>query len=231
MSLILQEFDDLPAGTELTGVWSAPAGLAPSDSGVAVGFLIRLPGNQDPEAEANMLWPHLSGNLGGLTGRRPDGESWMLLVNSPSMRATRAPAPWSTMPIEPGSGPPDRTRAMDLVARAEAELARVQFGVALDLNPFLVTQQTFTLTRPDIHDHLGRAYRHRADLEVFDLRYLIHSLLAEACGYPLPDALLLRDRGCAFPSRGHLCQGDVITDVYAAWTRMEIRPGDQLRDA
>lgn len=228
MSLIFQEFHDLPTGTELTGVWSAPVGLAPSDCLVAVGFLLRPPGNQDPEAEANMLWPHFSGNLGGLTGRRPDGQSWILLINTPTMRAARAPESWSTLSVEPGNGPRDRARAMELLARAEAELAGLQFGVARDLNPFLATEHTFTLTRPDVRDHLRRAYRHRADLDVFDLPYLIHSLLAEACGYPLPDALLFRDRGCAFPSRGHPCEGDVISDVFAAWTRMEIRPGDHL---
>jgi hypothetical protein len=193
-------FDRFPfeVGARMTGVWTARPGRAQD---AAMAHLIGLGPGQDAFAESPFVGAHLPLQAGGLHGVGPDGQAWLVVVQS-------APA---------GIAAPVGSRR-DFWAMADG------IDRALEFNPAAEVLDVEGWRRQDLVDIYAEREVDPAWVDEWTLDELVRGLLAECCYVPLPVIVTGRLRQCAFPDAQHECSHDVFEDVFGLWVTGALNP-------
>ena len=180
----------LPPGCRFTGLSHTRSVLRDRSGSVVQAAFVALPSDQDGEVEADFLSSHLPFSLGTLSGRFPDGSPWVLLLQHASAVV----------------GEEEQQRRV-----LEASLAR-----ALELNPGAAVEDARTWSRSDLEQVYAEGGV-EAELSRWSTADLVLGLVAECCGVRLRTLVERRTAGCALPGLEHVCQLEVLEDVFVAW--------------
>lgn len=191
----------LPPGCRFTGLSHTRAVPADRSGDVVHAGFVALPSDQHAEVEADFLSSHLPFSLGAINGRFPDGSPWLLLLQHASAAV---------------GAEEQQRRALEL------SLTR-----ALELNPAAVVEDARSWSRADLED----VYADRGvgtGLDSWSTLDLVLGLVAECCGVRLRTLVGRREAGCALPGLEHICQLEVLEDVFVAWQegRLSVPRGD-----
>lgn len=180
----------LPAGCRFTGL-SHNCSVQHDRSGEMVhAAFVAVPSDQHGEVEADFLSSHLPFSLGAINGRFPDGSPWLLLLQLASAAL---------------GGPEQQQRAL------EVSLAR-----AVELNPGAAVEDARAWSRADLEQlYVDRGAQ--VGLGTWSTADLVLGLVAECCGVHLRTLVERQASGCALPGLKHVCQLDVLDDVFVAW--------------
>lgn len=180
----------LPDGCSFTGLSHTRSVPHDRSGDVVHASFIALPSDQHGEVEADFLTSHLPFSLAAATGRFPDGSPWLLLLQH-SSAATGSPA--------------QQQRPLEM------SLAR-----ALELNPGATLEDARTWSRAGLEEvYADRGVE--AGVDTWSTVDLVLGLVAECCGVQLRTLVERQAAGCALPGLEHVCQLDVLEDVFVAW--------------
>ncbi len=180
----------LPDGCRFTGLSHTRSAPHDRSGDVVHAAFVALPADQHGEVEADFLTSHLPFSLATVNGRFPDGSPWLLLLQHSSAAV---------------GGQEQQRRAL------EVSLTR-----ALELNPGAAVEDARAWSRADLEQvYAGRGAE--AGLDTWATVDLVLGLVAECCGVWLRTLVEGRAAGCALPGLEHVCQLEVLEDVFVAW--------------
>ncbi len=179
----------LPDGCRFTGLSHTRSVPHDRTGDVVHAAFVALPSDQHGEVEADFLSSHLPFSLGTVEGRFPDGSPWLLLLQHASAAV----------------GPQEQQRRA-----LELSLTR-----ALELNPRAAVEEVRAWSRAD----LEQIYADRGaetELDTWPTVDLVLGLVAECCGVRLRTLVERRATVRALPGLEHVCQLEVLDDVFVA---------------
>lgn len=199
MGYFYNEFP-FPAGSRLTGLWTAPLRVDAAQEVVATATLVQLGRLQHDVVESDFLSAHLPFHLGGFHGMGPDGWPWTVLLQLAPVSAAGLVAADPFWPMVDG-------------------LSR-----ALSLNGEATLVEHLEVGRDDTVGIYQDNGVEASTIDDWNLAELLLGLLAECCYVPLPQIVAGRITQCAFPDLIHDCQRDVFGDVFSMWAMGELTP-------
>lgn len=187
-------FDRLDViGSEFVELWNntwADQGQAPE---VATCHLIDLPAHQHGELESDFLGSHLPFQIGGFSGRYPNGDPWLCVLQ-----------------VAPAGLAAEHLNSADPHWVLRRSLER-----ALAFNPEASLAEEIAWTGEDLLQVYADNGSPTRLIETWPLADLLRGLLGECCGVTLARIATLYP-GCPFPGIDHSCEGDTFTDIYVA---------------
>lgn len=175
--------------------------------------LLRLPDDQDGDAQLGFITSQLPTFVAGFGGCYDDGSQWIVTFErAPALAGTRREG----------------------VRTLRRHLARV-----IEVDPTIEVAQELVLSRQQLRavyprwtggrrSRQERAEGTRAmiDPDSLGVTDLLRGIASQACGYSLSTLCRTYPTGCAFPDGEHTCTGEFFGDVFQAWNDQSIAPGD-----
>lgn len=194
MSAHLFVLGRVPNYSRLTHILDSRRTTSDVPGHVVTAHHIDLPADQDVDIESDFLSGHLPFSLASVGGRYPDGRPWLVVLqHSGGLRDV------------------DDAEAVGVLAQS--------MDAALVLNPGAQAHYVGEWSRRDLLQLYKAEGIPRRVLDLWSTADLAMGLVAQCCGADLADLPEGFVAGCAYPEAAHPCEGDVFTDVLAAWHR------------